>query len=572
MTAPKQKLLKAGANTRVKQDADYIFHELTRSICPECKQVIDAQIIIRENKVYMRKRCPDHGWFEGIISSDAGMYVDSVKFNKPGTIPLEFSTEVKDGCPLDCGLCPEHKQHMCLGLIEVNTACNLNCPVCFANAGIGFSLTLEQVESMLDRFVEIEGDPEVIQFSGGEPTIHPQLLDMIQAAQDRGIRQVMVNTNGVRIARDDRFLEQLARLNPVIYFQFDGLRPETYMTIRGEDLLETKLKALDRLHEAGLDAVIVAAIERDVNVDEVGALVEFGLEHPAVRGAVFQAKFLEQLARLNPVIYFQFDGLRPETYMTIRGEDLLETKLKALDRLHEAGLDAVIVAAIERDVNVDEVGALVEFGLEHPAVRGAVFQPVTHVGRHIPFDPMQRVTIPDVIHGIVDQTGGKFVLEDFVPVPCCFPTCQVNSYVFVDGQKIVPLPRMLEIDQYLDYITNRALPKAPGAALIKQALEGLWSASAVAGTEKTADQFQCACGPGLELGYELSHLKDHIFQIAIKDFMDAYTFNVKQVMKCCVGILVPDGRIIPFCAYNSVGYRETIREEMVQAQAANKKG
>ena len=469
---------------RVKRDADYIFHDLTRSICPECKGVIDAQIIIRDNKVYMRKRCPTHGWFEGIISSDAEMYVDSIKFNKPGTIPLEFSTEVKDGCPLDCGLCPEHKQHICLGLIEVNTACNLNCPVCFANAGRGFSVTLEQAEGMLDRFVETEGDPEVIQFSGGEPTIHPQFLDMIQAAKDRGIRQVMVNTNGVRIARDD--------------------------------------------------------------------------------------KFLESLARLDPVIYFQFDGLRPETYLTIRGEDLLDTKLKALDRLHQAGLDTVMVTAIEQGVNLDEVGALLEFGLRHPGVKGAVFQPVTHVGRHIPFDPMQRVTIPDVIHGIVEQTQGRFVLEDFVPVPCCFPTCQVNSYVFIDGDTTVPLPRMLNIDEYLDYITNRALPKTPDAAKIKQALEGLWSASAVAGTEKTAGQFQCACGPGLELGYELSHLKNHIFQIAIKDFMDAYTFNVKQVMKCCVGILVPDGRIIPFCAYNSVGYRESIREQMTLAQVAGK--
>ena len=484
MTASQGKAKTPTSGPRVKHDADYIFHDLTRSICPECKGIIDAQIIIRQNKVYMRKRCPTHGWFEGIISADAEMYVDSIKFNKPGTIPLEFSTEVKDGCPLDCGLCPEHKQHICLGLIEVNTACNLNCPVCFANAGIGFSITLEQAEGMLDRFVETEGEPEVIQFSGGEPTIHPQLLDMIQAAKDRGIRQVMVNTNGVRIARDD--------------------------------------------------------------------------------------KFLESLARLDPVIYFQFDGLRPETYLTIRGEDLLETKLKALDRLHQAGLDTVIVAAVEHGVNVDEVGALLEFGLQHPAVKGVVFQPVTHVGRHIPFDPMQRVTIPDVIHGIVEQTKGRFVLEDFVPVPCCFPTCQVNSYVFVDGKTTVPLPRMLDIDEYLDYITNRALPKAPDAAKIKQALEGLWSASAVAGTEKTAGQFQCACGPGLDLGYELSHLKDHIFQIAIKDFMDAYTFNVKQVMKCCVGILVPDGRIIPFCAYNSVGYRETIREQLTLAQATGK--
>ena len=470
------------SGSRLKQDADFVFHDLTRSICPECKGVIDAQIIIRQNKVYMRKRCPTHGWFEGIISSDAEMYVNSIKFNKPGTIPLEFSTEVKDGCPLDCGLCPEHKQHICLGIIEVNTACNLNCPVCFANAGIGFSLTLAQAEGMLDRFIEIEGDPEVIQFSGGEPTIHPQLLDMIQAAKDRGVRQVMVNTNGVRIAKDD--------------------------------------------------------------------------------------KFLESLARLKPVIYFQFDGLRRETYRTIRGEDLLDTKLKALDRMQQAGLDAVIVAAIEHGVNVDEVGALLEFGLDHPAVRGAVFQPVTHVGRHIEFDPMQRVTIPDVIHGIVEQTKGRFVLEDFVPVPCCFPTCQVNSYVYVDGDTTRPLPRMLDLEQYLDYITNRALPKTPDAAVIREALEGLWSASAVAGTEKTADQFQCACGPGLETGFGPAHLKDHIFQIAIKDFLDPYTFNVKQVMKCCVGILVPDGRVIPFCAYNSVGYRETIREQMSQPRGA----
>ena len=466
---------------RVKRDADFIFHELTRSICPECRAVIDAQVIIRENRVYMRKRCPAHGWFQGLISSDADMYVNSVRFNKPGTIPLEFSSEVDRGCPLDCGLCPEHKQHICLALIEVNTACNLSCPVCFANAGIGYSLTLEQVESMLDRFVETEGDPEVVQFSGGEPTIHPQLPEMIQAARDRGIRQVMVNTNGVRIARDDRFLDRLASLDPVIYFQFDGLRPATYRAIRGEDLLETKLRALDRISSAGLTAVLVAAIEHGINVDEVGPIVEFGLEHPAVRGVVLQ--------------------------------------------------------------------------------------PVTHVGRHPDFDPMQRVTIPDVLHGIVDQSGGRFVVDDFVPVPCCFPTCQVNSYIFVDGNRVVPLPRVVQVEHYLDYITNRALPRLPDGPAIRRALEGLWSASAVGGSDTAARQFQCACGPGLDLPSDLDHLKDHIFQIAIKDFLDPYTFNVKQVMKCCVGVLVPDGRTIPFCAYNSVGYREQIRDQLASSSS-----
>jgi uncharacterized radical SAM superfamily Fe-S cluster-containing enzyme len=115
---------------------------------------------------------------------------------------------------------------------------------------------------MLDRFVETEGDPEVVQFSGGEPAIHPHLSEMIQATRDQGIQQVMVNTNSVHIAKDDRFLSLLVKLNPVIYFQFDGLRRETYEIIRGEDLLDVKLLALDRIQQAGMSTVLVATIER----------------------------------------------------------------------------------------------------------------------------------------------------------------------------------------------------------------------------------------------------------------------------------------------------------------------
>ena len=121
-----------------KQTADSVLYELTRSICPECRRLIDAEIHLRGGRVIMRKRCPDHGWFEALVSPNVDDYLASLKYNKPGTIPLEFMTEVKDGCPYDCGLCPEHKQHACLALIEVNTGCNLACPTCFANAGPGY--------------------------------------------------------------------------------------------------------------------------------------------------------------------------------------------------------------------------------------------------------------------------------------------------------------------------------------------------------------------------------------------------------------------------------------------------
>src|SRR3972149_4953544 len=265
-----------------KNDRPEIFWEFTRSICPQCKQVIDAHILMRENKVFMRKRCPDHGVFEALVFGDAKLYREIAPYNKPGTIPLTFATEVKDGCPLDCGLCPDHQQHTCLALIEVNSACNMDCPLCFANSGThlvkdGGELTFEQVEFMIDRFIEAEGNPEVLQFSGGEPTIHPRILDFIRLAKDKGIRHVMLNTNGIRIANDDDFLHDLAKLKPNIYLQFDGFDENTNLAIRGrKDLLPIKLRALARMQREDLLVVLVPAIERGINEHEIGEIVKFG--------------------------------------------------------------------------------------------------------------------------------------------------------------------------------------------------------------------------------------------------------------------------------------------------------
>ena len=454
-----------------------IFHELTRSICPECRVVIDAQILLRDDQVFMRKRCEQHGWFEGLIYADARAYVEQAKFNRPGQAPARITTEIARGCPLDCGLCPEHRQHTCLALIEVNTACNLDCPVCFANAGAGFNLTVGEVEAMLDRFVELEGHPEVVQFSGGEPTIHPNLLEMIAAAQQRDIRYVMVNTNGVRIANDPAWFERFAALRPLIYLQFDGLTDETYRTLRGEALLETKLRALDRLAAADLHVILVAAVERGVN------------EH--------------------------------------------------------------------------EVGPLVEFGLTHPAVRGVMFQPVTHTGRHPDHDPLRRMTIPDVLHAL--ETGGEtFRKSDFVPIPCCFPTCSSVTYAYLgDEGEVIPLPRSLEVDQYLDYSPTRTLPGIDKEIL--HALEGLWSAGSVPG-DATSERFVCAtCDLDLPA---LTDLARRVFMVQMRDFLDPWTFDVKKAMKCCVGVLQDDGRMIPFCTYNTVGYREETRNRL----AARRRG
>ena len=490
-----------------KIDRPEIFWEFTRSICPQCKKLVDAQILLRDGKVFLRKRCPEHGVFEALYFGDADLYVKIAPYNKPGTIPLQFATQVRDGCPYDCGLCPDHQQHACLGLIEVNSACNLDCPLCFADSGThlahtGFELNFEQVNFMLDSFIAAEGNPEVIQFSGGEPSLHPRIFDFIELAQEKKINYVMLNTNGIRIARDDRFLRGLERLKPHVYLQFDGFDEKTNLILRGKP-------------------------------------------------------------------------------------DLVKDKLRALDHLAQADVRVVLVAAIERGVNEHEVGAIVEFGLQHPAVFGVNFQPAFRAQRHIPADPMTRMTIPDVLLALETQTRGLFRMSDFVPVPCCMPTCNFVTYAMLDGNEVTPITRVLQVDQYLDYIKNRTMPGLNEDLLF--ALERMWSSSAkvganqtaievaslvdfaamqnVAGTEHSRAAERCtACHSHLPLSAHAPRdLARHVFMVNTRDFMDPWTFNVKNAMKCCVEFLVPDGRMIPFCTYNTVGYREQVRRTLQPA-------
>src|SRR5262249_33912552 len=134
-------------------------------------------------------------------------------------------------------------------------------------------------------------------------------------------------------------------------------------------------------------------------------------------------------------------------------------------------------------------GPMVRFALDRPAVRGITFQPAFRAQRHIPADPLQRMTIPDVLVLIEAQTDGLFTVSDFVPVPCCFPTCNAVTYAYVEGESVVPLPRVLNVEDYLDYITNRIAPDLDGE--IQAALEGLWSSSAVPGSEKLTASSRC---------------------------------------------------------------------------------
>ena len=259
-----------------RKNRPYHFYNTTASVCSTCFKQIEAKIVFKNNQVYMDKWCPNHGMQRVLISDDAEYYrLGREVFVKKPEMPQRFNSEMHYGCPYDCGLCPDHMQHSCLSIVEINRACNLNCPVCFADSGTHRSehYPLATVETMLDAIVANEGEPDVVQISGGEPTIHPQFFDILAAARRRPIKHLMINTNGIRLAQDPEFAQQLAATGKhglEIYLQFDSLDNAVTQTLRGADLSRIRQQALANLNRAGLSTTLVVTVAKGVNDHEIG--------------------------------------------------------------------------------------------------------------------------------------------------------------------------------------------------------------------------------------------------------------------------------------------------------------
>ena len=447
-----------------KKEKDYIFLELTRSICPVCKKTVDAQIRVKDEKVYMFKRCFEHGEFESLISSDINLYKHSLAFNKPGQNPQEYGSEVKLGCPDDCGICPDHQQHTCIALLEVTDGCNLSCASCYAKAEGSKYLDLGAINFMLDQYVRYEGHPEVLQISGGEPTLHPELFKIIELAHSKKIHHLMLNTNGIRLAHDAEFAKKLSELNIELYFQFDGFDVNTYQELRGS-------------------------------------------------------------------------------------KEVFKLKQMALDTIAKYNIPTTLVTTLVKDLNETQIGKIIDFSIKNRFIRGITFQPIIYLDNKLKFNPMDRLTLPDVIKSIEKQTKSLFKVSDFIPLPCSYPTCCSLTYAFLKHGEVVPITRKIDVEKYLDYFCNRIITSP--ASILRKALESLWSASATVSAPQVLKDFNCVCGLPFKLGV-LDELKNNVLRIMIKPFMDAYTFDIKRAMKCCVHVLRPNGKLIPFCVYNNI--------------------
>jgi uncharacterized radical SAM superfamily Fe-S cluster-containing enzyme len=431
----------------------------TESICPECLARIPAVRVLYGEDVYLEKTCPEHGDFSTVIWRGQPDFTTWVRLKTPA-FPKNPFTEVNQGCPFDCGLCPDHRQQSCCVLLEVTQRCDLYCPVCYAS-----SLDMPSpdpslaVIDMWYRQLLEAGGPFNIQLSGGEPCMRDDLPEIIALGKSLGFSFFQLNTNGLRIARDETYLR--------------------------------------KLKDAGLSTV-----------------------------------------------YLQFDGVDDEVYETIRGRRLLDEKITAIEQCARQGMGVILVPTLAPGVNIQEIGAIIDFALQRvPMVRGVHFQPISFFGRY-PHPPKNenRITLPEVIREIEQQTNGRFLIENFRPPGGENALCSFHgNFVLMQDGQLKPLTR----HNIETSCCCQSEDGAQGSARSREFVARTWSAPLL-----NPELPVLSSSSPNDLDSFLTRLRTHTFCISGMAFQDAWTLDLERLRDCYIHVASLDRRLIPFCAYN----------------------
>ncbi|GAB4557258.1 MAG: hypothetical protein Tsb0020_01260 [Haliangiales bacterium] len=268
-------------------DGDWLFKHTT-STCPSCMSLVAADVVIRAGQVVFCKRCDRCGPSEALVSEDAAYYVRAYDFARAGTEPLAFGQEAAAGCPTDCGTCSDHEQHTCLPIVEITDHCNLECPICIVDNQYSTHMSQADFARVIDSLIEKEGQCESVALSGGEPTSHPALLDLIREADRPEIGRVVVITNGLRLGRDREFAAAIKESGAYVALQLDGFDAATHERIRGRDLTQEKADALAALRELEIPTQLIFVAVRGVNDHQIGQAVELLLSEDHILSLNFQ--------------------------------------------------------------------------------------------------------------------------------------------------------------------------------------------------------------------------------------------------------------------------------------------
>jgi len=484
------------------------------SLCPECGRLIPAKILEKDGKVIMEKTCPNHGFVQDLVYSNAELYKKAERWTyEDGDGILNPQVTGAKICPEDCGLCDLHISHAALANLDLTNRCNLRCPICFANAnvqGYVYEPSYEQVVEMLKVIRNVKPVfPPAVQFSGGEPTIHPRFLDILKAARSMGFTHLQIASNGIRLAKD--------------------------------------LEFADQSREAGLYTV-----------------------------------------------YLQFDGTGDEVYRKTRGlSGLWELKLQAVENARKAGLRVVLVPTIIKTINDDQVGNIFQFAIDHSdVISGISYQPVAFTGRISTEErARQRYTLSDLAQDIEGQTGYLKALEDWYPLSVTSPfskllsaiwkyevmkitshaDCGIGSYIFVHSKtkSVTPITKLIDIEGFTTDLNK----------LVKQKISHIRSLTALSAQHLLKKHFrpeEAKDGMTPEICLELfqgvvdkeaQRRVDLIYNwnmllVGGMHFQDSYNYNVDRVKRCAIHYAAPNGRLYPFCTYNSGPvFREKIERQ-----------
>nr|BAJ49532.1 Fe-S oxidoreductase [Candidatus Caldarchaeum subterraneum] len=474
----------------------------TRSICPECNRILEADVVEEEGKIKIYKTCPKHGEFDDLYFGDADMYYRFARWLHDGKGTGNPNVEMpRCACPANCGLCSSHLSHTGLSNLVITNRCDLHCWYCFfyaEKAGYIYEPTLDQIREMVKQLKAERPVPgNSVQITGGEPCLRDDLPEIIRILKEEGVDHIQLNTNGIRLAHDFEFFK--------------------------------------RVKEAGVSN-----------------------------------------------LYMSFDGVTPRTNPKNHWE-----VPKTLENARKLGVGVVLVPTVIKSVNDHELGDIIRFGFQNiDVVRAVNFQPVSLTGR-MPKKEREkyRITIPDCIHRIEEQTNGEIPSDAWFPVPACTPltnfiealtrraqyelsihfACGAGTYVFKDHDKLIPITNFVDVEGLIKYLQDKTEEIEAGKNRFYIALKVLANINKYINTNKQPT--------GLNLKHMLYNIiikhdyhsvgdwhRRSLF-LGMMHFMDPYNHDEERLRRCDIHYLTPDMRIIPFCAFNVIPhwYRDRIQ-------------
>ena len=393
---------------------ELLKHTTTR--CPVCRRAVPGEVWregVRPAQVFLRRVCPEHGESSACLASDARFYW-LAKGSEANACCSGGSCCTAEGTATGTlgrnaaghGEGPFDTLSTCLALIEIVNSCNLSCPTCYADSPLGAggkvdAVPLADLQRRIEGVIARKGGLEILQFSGGEPTLHPQFFELLAWAQAHPkIDYVLVNTNGVKLAHDDafaaRFAEAAARRKLQLYLQFDGVQAAGQHALRGADLRATRERAVERAAAMDLPVTIAMTVTPD-NLPHVWEAIAFGLAHPTVHGITFQPMFGS--GRVGGTSQAQ----GPKSKVTVN----------------------------ERPETSD-------LGL-----------------RTLDSGSAPRLNTADILLAAVGQSGGQLKFDDFTPLPCGDPNCATIGYLLRIGGQVHSVSEFLDFAQLQGFLKDK---------------------------------------------------------------------------------------------------------------------